>query len=191
MTYDDCDHHACHHDGCGSLAWLRCRQLRQQVLRLQRLRQVLDACRQFVACEPMQHLQLQDLPSCPRVADLEVRCLEPLVLGVVVEALRTDLAPHLQHVFCCGYDRHAFRVGAFSHRPEFREYVVDQSVVRCPVAARGLAPLRSFHSLCLLVSCIGYRTNAASLPTLCNIVAVQRFNQPQRGVACRARIAIA
>jgi hypothetical protein len=113
------------------------------------------------------------------------------VLGVVVEVLRTDLASHLQHVFYCGYARHAFRVGAFSHRLEFQEYVVDQSVVRRPVAARGLEPLRSFHSLCLLVSCIGYRTNAASLPTLCNIVAVQRFNLPQRCVACQVRIAIA
>jgi hypothetical protein len=146
----------------------------------------------------MRHLQLLDLPSCLRAADLEVQCLERLEcqwmerlgLRAVDEVLGTDLL-HLQHEFCSDCVRHVFRDDAFLLRLGFQEYVADQTVVHHPVAARGLEPLRSFHSLCLLVSCIGYRTNAASLPTLCNIVAVQRFNLPQRCVACQVRIAIA
>jgi hypothetical protein len=156
----------------------------------------------------MRHRQLLGLPSCLRAADLEVQLLVQLALHAVVEAPEAGLDAasdrtlrlvrsdrfgllFLQREFCCDYARHAFRVGAFSLHLAFQEYVADQTVVRRPVAARGLEPLRSFHSLCLLVSCIGYRTNAASLPTLCNIVAVQRFFQPQRGVAYRVRIAIA
>jgi hypothetical protein len=132
------------------------------------------------------------------VADLEARCLEGLKLQrleqpelrAADEVLEADLL-HLQHEFCSDCVRHVFRDDAFLLRLGFQEYVADQTVVHRPVAARGLEPLRSFHSLCLLVSCIGYRTNAASLPTLCNIVAVQRFNLPQRCVACQVRIAIA
>jgi hypothetical protein len=169
----------------------------------------------------MRHLQLLDLPSCLRAADLEAPCLERLELQHLgqpelravdeadevglgagfdqalrfVRSDRFDLL-HLQHEFCSDCVRHVFRDDAFLLRLGFQEYVADQTVVHRPVvhrpvAARGLEPLRSFHSLCLLVSCIGYRTNAASLPTLCNIVAVQRFNLPQRGVACQVRIAIA
>jgi cytochrome bd-type quinol oxidase subunit 2 len=113
------------------------------------------------------------------VADLEVRCLEQLHFRGVDEVYEAD-QQRPQHVSYCDYVHRAYRDGAFLLLPEFLAYVAGLTVVRCPVAARGQELLRSFHSLCLLVSCIGYRTNGATLPTLCNIVAVQRFNLPQR-----------
>ena len=44
---------------------------------------------------------------------------------------------HPQHVSYCDYVHRAYRDDASSLRPEFLAYVADQTVVRCPVAARG------------------------------------------------------
>ena len=43
----------------------------------------------------------------------------------------------LQLASCCDCVHRAYRDGAFSLLLEFLEYVADQTVVRCPVAARG------------------------------------------------------
>ena len=154
MTYDDYAHHAYRHDGCGSLALLRHLLLRQPAWQRLLHLQGLVGYRQSVACAPAQHRLLLDLPSCLRAADLEVRCLVQPDFHEEDEVPEAGLAEgtdqvlrfvrfgrsdqlHPQHVSCCDCVHRAYRDDASSLRPEFLEYVADQTVVRCPVAARG------------------------------------------------------
>ena len=136
MTYDDYAHHAYRHDGCGSLALLRHLLLRQLAWRRLLHLQGLVGYRQSVACAPAQHRLLLDLPSCLRAADLEVRCLVQPDFHEEYEVPEAEQL-HPQHVSCCDCVHRAYRDDASSLRPEFLEYVADQTVVRCPVAARG------------------------------------------------------
>ncbi|MEY3699738.1 MAG: hypothetical protein RIT16_98, partial [Actinomycetota bacterium] len=95
----------------------------------------LGACHQFVAYEQGRLPPLLDLPSFPRVED-------PAVPLVTFELL------HLQRESYCGCDLRAFRDDAFLLHLAHLECVADLIVARLTAAARGLAPLRSFHSYC-------------------------------------------